>query len=327
MIVLKPTICHKENGQISFTLPRETSSLPPLAATIGVFDGVHLGHRSLLNTLKKHAYQKDLYSAVITFATLPIEVLEPEVKCGILTTLPEKLYLLQQSSIDYVIVIPFNSEVAHITAEVFLQDILQKVFNVHTLFIGYDHRFGYNRNASFEDYLRFGQTIGMEIRQASPLHNHPSGHTPSSTRIRTLIQEGRTDKANSLLGYNYLLSGTVEGGFKIGRTIGYPTANIRLSTPRKLLPPAGVYAVRTLLDKEWYPSMMYFGNRPTLQVDLPPSLEVNLLDFQGDLYGSEVMIELCSFVRGEMKFDNIEILKKQIAQDERVVRDFFARKN
>lgn len=298
--------------------------LPPLAATIGVFDGVHSGHRSVLKQLTDYAKEHGLASAVVTFAAPPVAVLRPDTEYTLLTTIEEKKFLLEQTGIDYMIVLPFDKEMSCLSAQEFIVSILAESFHVKTLFVGYDHRFGRNREETVTDYQVYGQSVEMNVIPMSPLTNSQMGVNPSSSLIRHLLTKGDITGANRLLGYNYLLSGTVEDGFKIGRSLGYPTANVRLNSSHKQLPPAGVYAVKVWQEDAKLPAMMYFGSRPTLRQDLPLVIEINILDFSQNLYGQQLYFEICQSIRGEEKFDSMEALKTQIVQDEQDTRDYFS---
>ncbi|MDU1905671.1 MAG: riboflavin biosynthesis protein RibF [Dysgonomonas sp.] len=295
-------ILHSEN----------TNPHKPLVATIGFFDGVHTGHQFLIKQLKEIATERDLPSAVITFPVHPRRVLSTEYQPALLCGYEEKIKRLSETGIDYCVVLDFSKEMSMLSAKEFIQDILKKRIGVDTLLIGYDHRFGHNREDGFEQYVEYGQEVGMEVIQAKELNS--SLHV-SSTRIRRLLGEGDIQKANQLLGYNYTISGKIVEGFKVGRTIGFPTANIEIWEDFKVVPAFGVYAVYVHIENQIYGGMLYIGKRPTLHNGDNISLEVNIFNFDEDLYGSSLTCEFIEFVRPDEKFKDLETLKKNIQRD------------
>ncbi|MFR9165654.1 MAG: riboflavin biosynthesis protein RibF [Dysgonomonas sp.] len=289
----------------------------PLVATIGFFDGVHSGHRFLIEQVKKGAAKKQLPSAVITFPIHPRRILNKDYQPALLCGYDEKVKRLSSTGVDYCISLDFTFEMSKLTAKEFMTEILKKKLNVDTLIIGYDHRFGHNRAEGFEDYLRYGNEIGMEVIQQQELDPHE--HV-SSSRIRRLLGGGEVSKAAKLLSYNYTISGKIVEGFKVGRTIGFPTANIQIWEDFKVIPAFGVYAVKVLIEDKKYDGMLYIGKRPTLQNGDNISLEVNIFDFDEDLYNRSLTAEFIEFVRADEKFSNVDELKAQIARDKESVK-------
>lgn len=284
----------------------------PLVATIGFFDGVHTGHQFLIEQLKEIAAEKKLPSAVITFPVHPRRVLNTEYQPALLCGYEEKIKRLAETGIDYCIVLDFNKEMSMLSAKEFIQGILKKQIGTDTLLIGYDHRFGHNREDGFDQYVEYGHEVEMEIIQARELNS--SLHV-SSTRIRRLLGEGDIQKANQLLGYNYTISGKIVEGFKVGRTIGFPTANIKIWEDFKVVPAFGVYAVFVHIENKKYGGMLYIGKRPTLHNGGNISLEVNIFDFNENLYGKSITCEFIEFVRPDEKFKDLETLKEHIRRD------------
>jgi len=288
------------------------SGYPPLVATIGFFDGVHIGHRFLIDQVKEIAARKGLPSAVITFPVHPRKVLQKDYQPALLCGFDEKMERLATTGIDYCICLDFTIGISQLLARDFMSDILKDKLHVNSLVIGYDHRFGHNREDGFEDYKRYGEEIGMEVILANVLSD--SEHV-SSSRIRRLLGEGQVKKAAELLSYNYTISGKIVEGFKVGRTIGFPTANIQVWETYKVIPAFGVYAVYVHVDGKKYDGMLYIGKRPTLHNGDNISIEVNLFDFDGDLYNKDLTAEFLEFIRHDIKFSDIDTLKRQIQQD------------
>lgn len=290
----------------------------PLVATIGFFDGVHLGHRFLIDQVKREAITRDLPSAVITFPVHPRKVLQSDYQPALLCGYKEKIARLSPLDLDYCVSLDFTIEISQMSAYQFMHDVLKKQLNVDTLLIGYDHRFGHNREDGFEDYKRYGKEIGINVIQAK---EYNGGEHVSSSRVRTLLGEGDVTEAARLLSYNYTILGKIVEGFKVGRTIGFPTANIEVWEKYKVIPAFGVYAVYVYIEGIKYKGMLYIGNRPTLHNGQHTSVEVNLFDFDGDLYNKDLTAEFLQFVRPDEKFANIDILKEQIQKDKDTVKE------
>lgn len=285
-------------------------------ATIGFFDGVHLGHRFLIDEVKAAAAQRGLPSAVITFPTHPRSVLQQAYQPRLLNSFADKLRLLATTGVDYCIVLDFTEALSQLSAEAFLR-ILATQWRVKGLVIGYDHRFGHDRRDGFEQYVEYGQRWGIEILKAAAFD---AGHTAvSSSEIRRLVQEGKVERAAQLLTYAYHISGRIVSGYKVGRTLGFPTANIQPDDPMQLLPGIGVYAVWVEVAGQRYKGMLYIGSRPTLDNGTQLSIEVHILHFSGDIYNDPIRVSFAHFVRGDEKFDSLEALKAQLMRDREVV--------
>ena len=290
-----------------------------LVLTIGFFDGVHAGHRFLIRQMEEIAKKEGLQSAILTFWPHPRLVLDEEYKPRLLNSFPEKIELLSKLSLDYCIQINFTRDFANYPAYEFMREFLQKKLNVKHLLIGYDHRFGKNRKEGFDDYYRYGEELGMKVTRIQPYEEN--GCIISSSFIRRLLISGDIKSANQSLCYPFTFKGVVIEGFKLGRKIGFPTANLRLSFKYKCVPDVGVYAVWAEIEKATYGGMLYIGNRPTVADGEEPSIEVNLFDFEGDLYGKELMVTFVDKIRNQEKFQNVELLKEQLICDKQDVRD------
>ena len=297
-------------------IEKDFSSLKqPLVATIGFFDGVHIGHRYLIEQVKKIANEASLSSAVITFPVHPRKVMQTDYQPALLCGFNEKTKQLATTDIDFCLSLDFTKEMSQLPAKQFMHEILKDRLNVHTLVIGYDHRFGHSREDGFEEYKRYGDEIGIKVVQAKEY----GSEYVSSSFIRELLNEGKIKEAARLLSYNYTISGKIVEGFKVGRTIGFPTANIEVWERYKVIPAYGVYATYAHVEDKQYNAMLYIGNRPTLQNGIQMSIEANLFDFDGDLYNKKLTIEFLEFVRGDIKFDSIEALRAQIQEDKESV--------
>ena len=287
--------------------------LEPCVATIGFFDGVHLGHRFLIEQVKELAKDKGLRSALITFPVHPRQVMKSDYRPELLTTPEEKIELLKAQGVDYCIMLDFTVELSQLSALSFMKDILQQRYNVSTLIIGYDHRFGHNRSEGFEDYVRYGQQIGMNVYRAQACMIDDLNI--SSSLVRTHLLEGKIDLSTRYLGYNYSIEGVVVGGNRVGRTIGFPTANLDLRESNKLIPSDGVYAVRVEVKGCLYAGMLNIGYRPTLDNGSKKSIEVHILRFDEDIYDEKIRLYFVSRIRSEMKFSGLDELIAQLKRD------------
>jgi len=292
----------------------EIENLPPCAATVGFFDGLHAGHRFLIEELKTTAKIQNLKSVVITFSVHPRKVLNLDFKPEILTTLSEKLTQLATTGIDACIVLDFSISMAKLSAYEFLKTILKEKFNVHTLLVGHDHRFGHNRTDGFPEYKEYGDALGMNVISCLKYNTDTDKHI-SSSEIRNALKKGEIEFANRLLTYEYSISGRVVEGFKVGRTIGYPTANLEINDPDKLIPALGVYAVRVTWNSLTYKGMLNIGHRPTLENGNNISIEVHIIDFKEDIYNQTLEVNFIHKIRDEQKFKNIDELKDQLLKD------------
>ena len=287
-------------------------ALPLTVATIGFFDGVHLGHRYLINQVKIAASQCGWCSSIITFPVHPRQVIQSDYQPQLLSSPEEKIELLDQTGVDHCILLPFTQELSKLTAWEFMQLLYDK-YKVRMLVIGYDHRFGHNRAETFEDYCRYGRELGIHIMQATAYTQEQD--KVSSSAIRRALLSGDVMTAKKYLGYNYFLEGTVVGGYQVGRKIGFPTANLRVDFPNKLIPSIGVYAVRVHVAGQQWKGMLSIGYRPTLNNGNDISIEVHILDFEGDIYHQKIRLEFIEYLRPEIKFDSIDELVLQMHKD------------
>ena len=280
-------------------------------ATIGMFDGVHRGHQFVLQQVIRMARERGLQSMAITFDhTLR--------KDSQLTTLDDKLALLRQLGIDHIEVLPFTDELKQMSAREFMQQVLKERLHVEVLLIGYDNRFGRGRTEGFDDYVRYGHELNMDVVQL------PAQGTVCSSLIRNLLQEGQVAEAADLLGHPYLLEGRVEHGEHIGTRLGYPTANLVPVDGRLLIPASGVYAVQVSLDHQpvFHAAMMNIGHRPTFDGQ-HTTLEVHVLHLNEDLYGREMTVQFFQRLRDEQRFDNEDALVRQLQLDAQQVENLF----
>jgi riboflavin kinase/FMN adenylyltransferase len=301
-----------------------TKIVPECAATIGVFDGVHAGHRQVIGQMKYEAQLHGYKSMVITFDKLPQQLFVPDFQAQLITTLDEKIQLLEGLGIDYVVVLPFNMQIAQLTAREFMAQILHEHLNVKALCIGYDNQFGRGRQETFGDYVEYGKALNIHVFKAMEVCPDGFDVPVSSSLIRHLItEEGKVFEASQMLNYYYTLTGRVVTGEHIGTGLGYPTANVMSDNAEKLIPADGVYAVLASIDgSEPMQAMMNIGKRPTFN-GKQRTLEVNILDFKGDLYGKQVAISFVKLVRLEQHFSSADELKRQIEKDEVLIRDIF----
>jgi riboflavin kinase/FMN adenylyltransferase len=288
--------------------------------TIGMFDGVHTGHRVLLKRLTEKANAVDGESVVITFWPHPRMVLKQDAdKLRFLTSPEERTKLFGQLGIDHLVLIPFSLELANLTAEEFIQQILIDKLHIYHLMVGYNHRFGKGRQHSYEEYQAFANKYNFTISMVEAVLT--DGMQTSSTDIRQHLLAGEMRAANKILGYQYTVSGRVVGGQQLGRRIGYPTANIEVEEPHKLIPPDGVYAVKVRVEGKDYGGMLNIGFRPTVNHNVDHrSLEVHIFDFNHDIYSEEVELEFIQRVRDEQKFADVDELIAQLQKDEAVIR-------
>jgi len=284
----------------------------PSFVTIGTFDGVHIGHQKVLKKLVKSAKKNNASSILLTFFPHPRMILQKEVGIKLINTIDERIQLLEKTGIDTLVIHPFNQDFANQTALSFVRNFLVAKLNIAKLFIGYDHRFGKNREGDFEHLKEYGHTYNFSVKEISKLDINNIG--VSSTKIRNAIENGEIDKANQYLGYNFMLTGKVVKGKNLGEKIGFPTANLFIKESYKLLPKTGAYIVKaTIADKTVY-GMMNIGFRPTLK-GRNQTIEIHFFDFNKNLYGSTIQVEVLKFLRDEQKFESVQNLKKQLYID------------
>ena len=289
--------------------------IPATAACIGFFDGVHRGHQFLIGQLIEEARQRGIASAVITFRNHPRKLIEPQYTPQLISTYDEKMELLAKTDVDYCLVLDFTPELRKLTAREFIQQVLKEKLNTQLLLVGYDHHFGSDRDKGYADYQRYGSECGMEVIKEPDYC--PSGWHISSSEIRRALLHGNIAKANELLGRYYQLKGKVEGGFHLGRKIGYPTANITPSDSDKLIPQNGVYAAFAHIGSMRYPAMLNIGCRPTFSDTRQVSIEVHIIGFEGNLYDSTLSIDFIALLRHEMKMESMDALRLQLDLDKK----------
>ena len=289
----------------------------PTVLTIGTFDGVHLGHQKIVERVVTTARQEGLLATVFTFFPHPRMVVQHDKGLKLIHTLEEKKQLLQQLRVDLLVVQPFNEAFAQLSAEEFVSTILVEHLNVKKVIIGYDHRFGRNRTANIDDMRLFGKKYGFAVEEISV--QEVDEVSVSSTKIREALNKGDVTTAEHYLGTPYSLTGRVVHGLKLGRTLGYPTANIQVIEDYKLIPKDGVYAVYSYIGARKVYGMMSIGKNPTIE-GKGASIEVYFFDFNGDLYDQKLTIEFVQYLREEQKFATIDLLKKQLQDDETAAR-------
>lgn len=280
--------------------------------TLGTFDGVHIGHTEILKKLTQNTHDGEFESTVLTFFPHPRTVLQGKSDLKLLNTINEKISLLENIGIENLIIHPFDEKFAELSAEEFAKTILVDQLQVQKIIIGYDHRFGKNRTADINDLISFGTQYGFEVEQISA--KEIDAISISSTKIRNALELGDIDLANQYLGYSYFLSGTVVKGKQLGRTIGFPTANIKLDEGYKLVPKNGVYIVCAKIDDQLVNGMMNIGFNPTVE-GKNKTIEVHLFDFNSDLYNHKIKISIKYPIRSEQKFESIAVLKQQLIKD------------
>ena len=282
-------------------------------ATIGFFDGVHRGHQYMIDSLTAAAHTRGKQSLVITFDQHPRQVVHSSYVPQLITTTEEKTTLLHATSADRIEVLHFDAELAKLSAYEFMHNVLHKRYGVTMLLTGYDNRFGHNRSEGFDDYVRYGKEIGIEVAQNLPIDI--DGMRVSSSLIRRLLAEGNITEANHCLGRPYSITGSVAHGFEEGRRIGFPTANIVPNSAEKLIPQRGVYATRASIEGgEWLPAMLNIGTNPTFQRQ-SLTIEAHIIGFEGNIYDKQVRVEFCKKLRDEQQFESIEALRRQLYAD------------
>jgi len=281
--------------------------------TIGTFDGVHVGHKAILKRLVETAKKENLDSVVLTFFPHPRMVLQQDSNMKLINTIVERTELLENTGLDHLVIHPFTHAFSRLTALEYVRDILVNSLKAKKIIIGYDHRFGRNRNANIEDLKEFGKTYNFEVEEISA--KELDDVAISSTKIRKALNEGDIETANNYLGYNFMISGEVVQGKALGRTINYPTANLKLKETYKLIPKNGVYMVQSIIEGEKIFGIMSIGTNPTVG-GTEKTIETHFLNFKKDLYEKEIIIEFLKFIRDEETFETLEILRQEIIKDE-----------
>ena len=286
----------------------------PSILTLGTFDGVHKGHQKILRKLNSEAKKNKLKSIVLTFFPHPRTVLNPKSTLRLINTIKERTELFEKSKIDILITHPFDKNFSEISPQKFVKEILVEKLNIKKILIGYDHRFGKNRKAGIKDLKKFGLKYDFEVIEIGV--QEQNNVSISSTKIRKSIENGNINKAKSYLGYDFSIEGEVIKGNAIGRTIGFPTANLNIEEDYKLVPRRGVYLINTFLDNKKVFGMMNIGVKPTLKID-QETIEVNLFNWDQNLYGKVIKVFTLDYIRDERKFDSIIDLEEQIKLDKK----------
>lgn len=291
----------------------EFKAINNAVVTIGTFDGVHLGHRKIIERLKELADECEGETVILTFFPHPRMILHPEDESlKLINTIHEKAALLEKLGIDHLIITPFSRDFSNQTPEAYIRDVLVNTIGTKKIVIGYDHRFGKDRQGGLQD-----------LQQYAPIYNYDVFEIPeqdindvavSSTLIRDALLNGAIELANSFLGYPFFITGKVGRGDKIGRQIGYPTANIIIEETYKLIPDDGIFSAKVIVEGKSYKGMAYIGSRPTIN-GITRNIEVNIFDFDKEIYGDEISMQFYNYVRGDVKFDGLETLKEQLAKD------------
>jgi len=282
------------------------------AVTIGTFDGVHLGHRKILERLVNNAKSTNLKSTVLTFFPHPRMVLQKDTDIKLLNTLEEKSRVLDSLGLDYLIVHPFTRDFSRLSATEFVRDILVNSVKTKKIIIGHDHRFGRNRNASIQDLMAFGNALDFEVEEIPA--QEIDDVSVSSTKIRNALLNGDVATANSYLNYPYMLTGTIKKGKGLGKQFGFPTANLYIQETYKLIPKNGVYVVKSTLNSKEHYGMMNIGVNPTV-FGTEKSIEINFFEFEGSLYGKKIQVDILHRIRDEHKFNSVQELKEQLIKD------------
>lgn len=289
------------------------------AITIGTFDGVHIGHKKIIERIVATAKGNGLESAILTFYPHPRMVLQQDTDLKLLTTIEEKQAILKETGLDHLIVQPFTKEFSRLTALEFIKDILVDGLNTKKIIIGYDHRFGRNRTANIKDLIEYGNTFNFEVEEISA--QEINDVSVSSTKIRKALHEGNVTTANSYLGYPYLLTGTITKGKGLGRQLQFPTANLHIDNTYKLIPKKGSYVVKSIINQTTVFGMMNIGFNPTVN-GTQQTIEINFFDFNADLYNKTLQVSLLNRLRDEQKFDSVEALQHQLQLDKQQALQF-----
>lgn len=281
--------------------------------TIGTFDGVHLGHKVILDEVVKHAADMNGESILLTFEPHPRKLLFPDQPLKLLTPLEEKIALITATGIQHVVVVPFTKEFASLSADAYIKDFLVKKFEPACIVIGYDHHFGSDRKGNIEMLKAYAGDYHYKLYEIPAQLIDEAA--VSSTKVRNAVTEGRIADANAMLGRDYSLAGKVVKGAQLGKTLGFPTANLVPIDPEQLVPANGVYAVRVKYNEAWYDAMLNIGIRPTVSKDLQLHIEAHLFDFSSDLYDQELELAFVERLRDEQKFPSIDALREQLVRD------------
>lgn len=279
---------------------------------MGTFDGVHMGHRKILEKITQNTENEKAESLVLTFYPHPRMILQGQSDVKLLNTIDEKIDLLENLGVQNLVIHPFDETFSQLTAEEFVKIVLVDRFHIQKIIIGHDHRFGKNRTANIDDLIAFGKQYDFEVEQISV--QEIQDVSISSTKIRNALNEGKMSLANDYLGYSYFLTGTVSKGKQLGRTIGFPTANLIIKESEKLIPRNGVYVVKSIINQKIIFGMMNIGFNPTVAGE-NLSIEIHFFDFEADLYDQKIKVSVLKYLRSEQKFASVEVLKEQLSKD------------
>ncbi|HRN57390.1 MAG TPA: bifunctional riboflavin kinase/FAD synthetase [Agriterribacter sp.] len=320
LLLRQERFIRKAFTKLPFTLQihRNIAQLPVFnnaVITIGTFDGVHSGHKHILSQLKAEALQIQGETVIITFHPHPRKIVEHTHTVRLLNTLEEKIALLSKEGIDHLVVIPFDEAFAEQSAEAYIREFLVKRIHPHTIIIGYDHRFGKDRTGNYLMLEKHARMLGFTVKEIS--EKVLNEVAVSSTRIRKALLNGDIETANALLEYDYFFEGKVVEGNKLGRILGYPTANLAIENREKLIPGNGIYAVEVCIEERRYKGMMSIGFNPTVD-GTRLTIEVNIFDFDRDIYHQTIRVYVKHFLRAEEKFNGLDALKAQLALDKKM---------
>lgn len=280
--------------------------------TIGSFDGVHIGHQRIVNHISSIAKRINGESVLITFHPHPRTIVNANYKIHLLSPLAEKIEILQKTNLDHLVVVPFNRDFSDLSPKAYINDFLYEKFNPSVVVIGYNHRFGKNRTGDISMLLKEAEQLDFKVEQISK--QEIEDISVSSSKIRMALEEGAIETANTLLGRNYSLKGIVSKGEQLGTKIGFPTANVHIQNNEKLIPQIGVYAVKVKLENQMFNGMLNIGVRPTI-AGKDIRIEVNIFDFEQDIYGQTIEVELMKYLRSEQKFSDLPSLIEQLKKD------------
>ncbi|MEN0056865.1 MAG: bifunctional riboflavin kinase/FAD synthetase [Mucilaginibacter sp.] len=291
----------------------EFTAVKNAVVTIGTFDGVHIGHRKIISRIKELANSIGGETVILTFFPHPRMILQPEDESlKLITTMDEKAQLMESLGVDHFIITPFSRDFSNQTAEGYIRDVLVNKIGTKKIVIGYDHRFGKDRQGGLDDLLRLGPVYGFDVVEIP--EQDINEVAISSTRVRNALLSNQIDLANSCLGYPFFITGTVIRGDQLGRELGYPTANIVVAEKYKLIPADGIFAVTVNVGGKHHKGMAYIGSRPTVN-GVTRNIEVNIFDFNQDIYNQAIRMEFHHYVRGDVKFESLDQLKTQLAKD------------
>ncbi len=291
------------------------------ALTIGTFDGVHIGHREIIERLTETAKANGLDSVILTFFPHPRMVLQKDVDIKLINTMEERSQILKRTGLNHLVIHPFSESFSQLSADDYVKQLLVKYLKAKKVIIGYDHRFGKGRTANITDLIKFGEEFDFEVEEINK--QEIEDVAVSSTKIRRALEDGEIEKANTYLGYNFMLTGKVEKGRQLGRTLGFPTANLDIAETYKLIPKEGVYIVKACIDNTIYFGMTNIGTNPTVG-GKKQTIETYFFDAEFNLYDKKIQIELLKRIRDEQKFESVKQLKEMMSKDEDFARDYIS---